>query len=309
MSPTRRDVLKWGVGVGAASAASLVLPSTAHAGSGSYNPSSWMSRLSDSTWLNHLTIPGTHDSWCTDPNNGTIWAQTQNWGVPEQLERGIRFLDIRCNGLQGAPNEFGIYHGSWYQKHRFQDVLNACRNFFRQYPKETVIMRVKNEGEGGQALDAVEFKRRFNYYLDNMGYRSMLWTAPSWPKLGQVRGKVVVAADFENTWGILDWSSGENTYFKTQDKWSLAWHAEKTGFIYRHFDDAWRNQQSDKMYVNFTSYSGGRVPQRNAEAIMPAVIKYLDDRKQERTHLGIVPMDFPDLYPDAVRLLIEKNFI
>ncbi|MET9698285.1 phosphatidylinositol-specific phospholipase C [Streptomyces sp. NPDC006529] len=307
MSPTRRDVLKWGAGAGAAAAVTLGLPGTARA-AGSYYFYDWMGKLPSSKYLYQLTIPGTHDSWCTDPANGTKWSQTQNWGVPEQLERGIRFLDIRLNGLQGAPNEFGVYHEDNYQGHRFQDVLEACRNHFRNYPGETVVMRVRNERRGGQALGDEEFRRRFNYYLDNMGYRNLVWTAPSWPKLGQVRSKIVIAADFSNTWGILDWSSKSNTYFDTQDVYNTSVF-DKTDLIVAQFDEAWRNQNSGKMYVNFTSYAGGNWPQQNAYGTLPDVLKYLDDRKTERTHFGIVPLDFPDFYPDIVRLLVQKNFL
>ncbi|WP_327283142.1 phosphatidylinositol-specific phospholipase C [Streptomyces sp. NBC_01205] len=304
MSPTRRDVLKWGVGAGGmAAAATLGLPASAHAADYYF---SWMARLPDNTYLPHLTIPGTHDSCCTDPSNGTKWAQTQNWGVTEQLQRGIRFLDIRLNGLQGARNELGVYHGSWYQEKRFQDVLEDCRRYLREYRSETVIMRVKNENEGGQALDPVEFRRRFNYYLDDLGYRSLVWTNPSWPHLGQVRGKVIVAADFENTWGILDWSGSK--YFNTQDIWNTNNFA-KIKAIVNHFDDAWRNQNADQMYVNFTSYSDNMWPQVTTKIILPDVIKYLKDRRNERTHLGIVPMDYPDFYREVVSLLVDKNFI
>ncbi|WP_330330829.1 phosphatidylinositol-specific phospholipase C [Streptomyces sp. NBC_00536] len=304
MSPTRRDVLKWGVGAGAAAAVTLGLPGTAQA-AGFYAPD-WMGKMSGSLPVTSLTIPGTHDSWCTDPANGTKWAQCQNWGIPEQLERGIRFLDIRLNGLQGAPNEFGLYHGSAYQGHRFQDVLEACRSHFRKYPGETVIMRVKNENSGGQALSDDEFMRRFNYYLDNLGYRSLVWTAPSWPKLGQVRGKIIIAADFTNPWGILNWNS--SGHFNIQDAWNETAFT-KTGFIVKQFDEAWRNQGAYAMFVNFTSYSGGNWPQQNAYSTLPDVLKYLDARKTQKTHFGIVPMDFPDFYPDIVRLLVEKNFL
>ncbi|MFJ7208791.1 phosphatidylinositol-specific phospholipase C [Streptomyces sp. NPDC098789] len=304
MNPTRRDVLKWGVGAGAAAAATLALPGTAQAAG--FYAFDWMGKLPGSTPLIRLTIPGTHDSWCTDPANGTKWAQTQNWGVPEQLERGIRFLDIRLNGLQGAPNEFGLYHGSAYQGHRFQDVLEACRNHFKKYPGETVIMRVKNENSGGQALSDEEFRRRFNYYLDTMGYRSLVWTAPSWPTLGQVRSKIVIAADFANDWGILSWDS--NKAFNIQDDWNTT-NFTKSATIIKQFDNAWWNQDSSQMFVNFTSYSGGNWPQQNAKLTLPDVLKYVDARKTEKIHFGIVPMDFPDFYPDIVRLLVQKNFL
>ena len=65
-------------------------------------PTGWRA-LPDSRSLLRMTIPGTHDSCCTDPSNGTEWSHTQNWGLTQQLQEGIRFFDIRANGLEGPP--------------------------------------------------------------------------------------------------------------------------------------------------------------------------------------------------------------
>ncbi|WP_051818247.1 hypothetical protein [Kitasatospora sp. NRRL B-11411] len=86
----------------------------------------WMGRLDAARPLLGLTVPGTHDSCCTDPAHGTEWSHTQNWGVPEQLTQGVRFLDIRCNGLQGTADELGVYHSDAYQYVRLQDVLDSA---------------------------------------------------------------------------------------------------------------------------------------------------------------------------------------
>lgn len=63
------------------------------------------------------------------------------------------------------------------------------------------------------------------------------------------------------------------------------------------------------MYVNFTSYANGGWPKVNAAAIMPPVRDYLNARRQQAAHFGIVPMDFPDFHTDVLQLLIDKNFI
>ena len=67
----------------------------------------WMSGLSDDTKLCDINIPGTHDSgttYTTAVISGII-ASCQDDTIPEQLQKGIRYLDIRCDG------DLDINHG------------------------------------------------------------------------------------------------------------------------------------------------------------------------------------------------------
>ncbi|GAA3021176.1 hypothetical protein GCM10020229_35470 [Kitasatospora albolonga] len=308
--PSRRQALTWGAAGAAALAGAgvgLARPASAAA---LYAPD-WMARLDGGLPLTRLTIPGTHDSWCTDPGNGTEWSHTQNWGLPQQLEKGIRFFDIRLNGLQGTADEMGVYHDRYYQYHRFQDVLNACRDHLRRFPGEVLVMRVRNERAGGQALGDEEFRRRFDFYLDHpsMNYRGLFWTNPWWPRVGEARGRIVLAADFANPWSVIQWSSGTNGFFRTQDTWQGVSTSAKAGLVEQWFDQAFYHQDAAEMYCNFTSYANGLWPKTQAGAILPRVHRYLDARRTERIHLGIVPMDFPDFDERIVGLLIEKNFV
>ncbi|MFJ8042533.1 phosphatidylinositol-specific phospholipase C [Kitasatospora sp. NPDC096147] len=311
-SPSRREVLRWGAGAGGTAVlATLGIAVAAPASAVGPSGSDWMAALDGGLPLTRLTIPGTHDSWCTDPANGTEWSHTQNWGLPQQLEKGIRFFDIRLNGLQGTASELGVYHDRFYQYHRFQDVLNACRDHLRRFPGEVLVMRVRNERAGGQALGDEEFARRIGYYLDDpaMNYRSLFWTEPRWPRLGEARGRIVFVADFGNSWPVIQWSSGSNGFFRTQDTWQGVSTGQKSTLVEQWFDRAFYDQGAAEMYVNFTSYANGLWPKTQAGAILPRVFRYLDARKTERIHLGIVPMDFPDFDERIVGLLIGKNFL
>src|SRR5262245_27175119 len=53
----------------------------------------WMKKLADSKKLSELTIPGTHDTCAL--HGGDI-PKCQAWSLKDQLEAGIRFIDIRC---------------------------------------------------------------------------------------------------------------------------------------------------------------------------------------------------------------------
>jgi 1-phosphatidylinositol phosphodiesterase len=60
--------------------------------------SSWMRDIPDDTPVTTLTVPGTHDSCSTDGPFG--FAKTQNLDLTDQLNAGIRFLEIRLAHYQ-----------------------------------------------------------------------------------------------------------------------------------------------------------------------------------------------------------------
>ncbi|MEY9889127.1 1-phosphatidylinositol phosphodiesterase [Catenulispora sp. MAP12-49] len=320
MNPTRRNVLKWGVGGTVLAAASIGLPAAARADSpvtpGGKPTDSWMSFLDPNLSLLGMTIPGTHDTCCTNPADGTEWSHTQNWGIPQQLNEGVRFVDIRCNGLQGTASEMGIYHSSYYQGIRLQDVLDQCKAFLAAQPTETIVMRLKNENAGGQALSDAEFQRRFNYYMDTLGYRGMFHMY-GWPTLGQAAGKVVLLADFAfpASWNLIGWADSANWQFNVQDTYTGVSTGSKGGLITQQFDAAYSNPAPTTMYVNFLSLApsiqdGLEFPKDLEQTLMDnSIYPYLRARTGQRARFGIVPMDFPDFHVNVLEMLIDKNFV
>jgi 1-phosphatidylinositol phosphodiesterase len=300
-------------GAGIAPARAATAPRSV-AATGSEIPADWMGALPDALSLLRMTIPGTHDSCCTDPNNGTEWSHTQNWGITEQLQRGVRFLDIRANGLEGHPDDsFGIYHASYYQGITFDGVLAECRDFLQQHPSETIVMRLKKEDGTNNDVGA-RFKDILNVYLDTKGWRPWFLLTDRMPSLGEARKRIVLIAQFDNDLPVLQWPGGDNDFlsnqwFSLQDIYQgLSWPSAKTAKVTQQFDNATRDQNSALMYINFASYAGGGWPKANADAIMPGVQSYLNGRLSDRTHLGVVPMDFPDFHSDTLRTLIDWNW-
>jgi len=93
----------------------IALPLTAGAAG-----NNWMSSLNGSLSLSQFSIPGTHDSMALyEPVSGT--AKCQNLSLGDQLNAGVRFIDIRCRHINNA---FAIHHGSIYENANFDDVLN-----------------------------------------------------------------------------------------------------------------------------------------------------------------------------------------
>ncbi len=121
---TRRGFL---AGALAVSATAIVgaAPAVASARKAVRGTQDWMGGLPDSIELRRLTIPGTHDSGA---RFGGPWTECQNTTIAQQLQSGIRFLDVRCRITNGS---FAIHHGAAFQNMMFGDVLIACRDLGR----------------------------------------------------------------------------------------------------------------------------------------------------------------------------------
>ena len=253
----------------------------------------WMAGAGDSTALARLTIPGTHDSGA---RFGGLWAECQNTTIADQLNSGIRFLDVRCR-ITG--DSFAIHHGAFYQNLMFGDVLIACRDFLAAHPSETVLMRVKQEYS--QESDAA-FRRIFDIYLDNKGWRPLFCIGDGLPTLGEARGKVVLIGDNGGLPG-LRW--GDGNFFDIQDDWNAAPNA-KYPKIEAHFRKA--AQQPGKLYINFVSTSAYLPPRWNSDNLNPRVHTFVNGAEASGWKgLGIVPLDFPNTRSGLVDSLIRHN--
>lgn len=143
----------------------------------------WMSFLGDSTKINRITIPGTHDSGA---RTGGSMAQTQNKTITEQLEMGVRAFDIRCKVNNGG---FRLYHGVTQQPDTFDHVLEEYENFLAEHPGETIIMSMKQEDDDNDKFDSI--------MASYMAKNPDLWyTTNSIPTLGEVRGKIVLLSRY-----------------------------------------------------------------------------------------------------------------
>ncbi|WP_326698939.1 phosphatidylinositol-specific phospholipase C [Streptomyces sp. NBC_01754] len=253
----------------------------------------WMGALADSTPLRHLTIPGTHNSGA---RYGGPWTECQNTTVTEQLDSGIRFLDVRCRVTGDA---FAIHHGASYQNLMFGDVLIACRDFLARRPSETVLMRVKQEysEESDEAFRSV-----FDRYLDGKGWRPLLGLDPVLPDLGGARGRVVLLADNGGLPGVR---YADPAVFDIQDDYM----AEPIG-KYPKIEAQFRKaaQQPGKLFMNYVSTAALLPPRWNSDRLNPRVHAFLDSAGAEDwTGLGIVPLDYPATRPGLVESLIRHN--
>lgn len=158
---------------------------------------SWMQKLQDGTPLSALSIPGTHNSPTHHTALPSVRCQAVN--VREQLDNGVRFLDIRVQpespydpskeGLILVHSAFPVsLTGAKY----FRDLVDVVQAFLEANPSETVIMSLKREGVG-PATDQQLSKILHNHYATEP---AKWFTENRIPILGEVRGKIIIIRRF-----------------------------------------------------------------------------------------------------------------
>lgn len=108
---------------------------------------SWMSYIPDDASVLTLSIPGTHDSCCVHGVLGI--GKTQELDLLDQLNAGIRFLDIRFTHYQ---DNLCVHHDVICTERSYVDVLTICFNFLKQHPSETILLSVDEESRFDDAL-------------------------------------------------------------------------------------------------------------------------------------------------------------
>ncbi|MGN1419797.1 MAG: phosphatidylinositol-specific phospholipase C domain-containing protein [Acutalibacteraceae bacterium] len=287
--------------------------------------SNWMSTLEDSRPITAINMPGTHDS-ATQNVNFSAFARTQSLSVLQQLNVGVRFLDIR---LKKQGNAYFSVHSVAYnnksygigaQKLKADDIIADCEKFLASNPDETILMSVKEETSNSGTDFYTGFYNK--YVKDNS-----LWFAEDRvPTLGEVRGKIVLlrrnAVDilqFDETNCGIDFSEyplveddkiynfktvmvmspdGENhiTDIFVQDSYKLA--AEDKWTAIKAFLDF--SLRSTDFNICVTSSIDKNVPLYNAQIINEKLMNY--NFVDGKTY-GIISMDF------ATKELCEKIYM
>jgi 1-phosphatidylinositol phosphodiesterase len=253
------------VAIGVFLSLSLAAPGFAHPSPGyahdarvlTRNPN-WLGKLKDDVRLSQLSLPGTHD---TMSFFGGDAVQTQTLSLPNQLLSGIRVLDIRCRHVRFRDHVFAIVHGSTHQNAFFGDVLDATVNFLRSHPRETVFMRVKEEGTPENVTQSFDATFRLEYW-SVARWRDFFWKPGAGdrnnPTLGEIRGKIVVLQNFPGirNYGVDYTSFNIQDEFVMRTNWDLY---DKWIKVQNHLRAANTGAQ-DVKYMNYLSASRGSFP-------------------------------------------------
>ncbi|XP_053211448.1 1-phosphatidylinositol phosphodiesterase-like [Panonychus citri] len=244
----------------------------------------WMSSLNDSIHLNHLSIPGTHDTMAF---YGGPFVQTQVLSLDIQLRVGIRAFDIRCRHVNDI---FEIHHGPIYQRSDMDKVLQSMVNFLGNFPSEVLLVRIKEESAPSD--NSRSFSDTVDYYLNKPTFRSYIWTGNSTVPLGHVRGKIVILRNYPSKQLLgVPWDRTliqddyiVPTVFSIGSKWiKVQEHLERARLS---------AYQSDTFVINFLSgTSPGAYPCTIARRINRYILDWL--QKYQVDYIGIIYMDFP----------------
>lgn len=269
----------------------------------------WMEGQDNMKLLSEISIPGTHDSGARyEPIAGT--AKCQNLTITDQLNNGIRFIDIRCRHIDNA---FAIHHGSIYQHLNFDDVLNACFSFLGTHPGETIIMSVKEEYNSANISRSFEETFLTYYWKNPSGW----YLGESVPALGDVRGKIVLLRRFGASalpMGIPAASWADNATFSSgdlsvQDCYKVTDNNSKWNSLTALLSEA-LSGPSGRLYLNYSSgYKPGifGIPSITTVVnfINPKIVDYF--RASAGGRYGVIVMDFADTYKCG--LIVKTNGI
>ncbi|KAG4082823.1 PLC-like phosphodiesterase [Neocallimastix lanati (nom. inval.)] len=182
------------------------------------NDRKWMSLLPEDLKLNKLNIPGTHDSGTFRVTTAvSAFAQTQNLSIKEQLENGIRYLDLRLSDDEESSDR-NIYNShdsivcwesfwSWKKLH-LNKVLDYCVEFLltQESKDETIILHLKQENRP-EKMQAKEFTNKVGNVIFDKKYQNYIYNSTTIPLHKDVKCKIyiVTRSNF-----VMEDDSGKN---------------------------------------------------------------------------------------------------
>ena len=249
--------------------------------------SAWMKEKADDTALRNLAIPGTHDT-VARYSIGDLAGQCQTLEIKDQLNIGVRFLDLR---LQQDGNSLKGMHGIVDQRISFPDIVKTIDAFLNDNPSEFIIASIKEEGDAKNSNESFETTLKKQI--------SSKWVADtSFPStLGEARGKVYILSRYANsTIGIPAYDGWTDNASFTLPNGIYVQDTYKT-------DVKTKKQEIESCFahvgsplkINFLSgYVPGSFPPSYAPSIANDINPWIDVNIGNYDDKGIVLYDFVD---------------
>ncbi|NLA72573.1 MAG: phosphatidylinositol-specific phospholipase C domain-containing protein [Clostridiales bacterium] len=173
----------------------------------------WMKHIDEAAPLSFINIPGTHNS-TTQYIPLRYFSRCQNISVAQQLELGVRYLDLRVEHSKG---KLKLVHSIIdckksafsFEKLWLDDIIDDCSRFIKENPSETIIMNFQiDDGKEHLLASDVLFER---YVFSN---KSLWFTENKNPCLKECRGKLILArrTPISDKFPFNDMNSGINFY-------------------------------------------------------------------------------------------------
>lgn len=260
-------------------------------------------------------------------------VRCQNATVKQQLENGVRFLDIRLSKpylnycITGSRHSLVVVHDAFpvciYSSISFSRVLRTVYDFLDAHPQETVIMSLKHEGPFARSRYELS-DSLWGAYI--RGHESKWFLESRMPLLGEARGKIILFRRFDCPdhrqfhfgFPATSWrynTTGEDvvdgTVLAVQDYCEVltpAGYKDKTQYVQQHITRA-GSMDNNTLFLNFTTAANfwhpGCWPKQIAAGVLSAVGQALISSKGR---CGIMAMDFPDVDNwSIVKLILDRN--
>lgn len=278
----------------------------------------WMKLVPDAVSTSQLSIPGSHETAALYEGwPGT--AKCQKLTIAEQLNIGVRYLDVRCRHIN---NKFPVFHGFVSQRQTFSDVLTTCKSFLKNNPSETIFMVVKKEYSS--RYNTRKYYETFQDYLAKEP-KDLFFLEDRIPTMGEVRGKIVLIRRFNSPipMGIQadkGWNDNSSTLvtidnaqnnFILQDMYRFKDNAKKWKLFLQQFQNCKEDTNNTNLYLNnLSGYKPGifGIPVITAVSneLNPKFKNYLKTL-DKKVKMGIIGLDFID-HEVAKLIYTSQNF-
>lgn len=153
---------------------------------GNYTETDWMKHIPGSTYVCHVTIPGTHDTATGEgfvSETAASRSQTQNKTIVEQINAGIRGLDFRPNLKKGVLK---CCHGADETNKPFAEAIDELKAFLEAHPSEFFVIHLLKAGSSADYKAAIyEFFNQEQYAGLFVNFRRDL-------TVDDLRGKILI---------------------------------------------------------------------------------------------------------------------
>lgn len=171
----------------------------------------WMSQISNTTTLNQLVMPGSHDAGmselhhCAPPVVAGGYTQTQSGSIKQQLLDGSRYFDIRVDYdydelvTYHRDERFGVGWGCNGQS--LKAVLDGTKDFLNAHNTEIAILKFSHIRHT-EGHDPSVIKQKIDQLLDSYAADIYVNSASNVNltnlQLDNVRGKMILVFDYSD---------------------------------------------------------------------------------------------------------------
>ncbi|KAL5611648.1 hypothetical protein BROUX41_000770 [Berkeleyomyces rouxiae] len=276
----------------------------------------WMGKISSDISVSAISIPGTHASMTVTLGNH-LDDQCQNTNLEQQLDGGIRYLDLKA---RRHGDRLHIFNGGRSTAYDLGDVFETSIKFLEQHETEFIIMCLTKDSwrDGSHVFETLVQDSYVNAETDlGKKIRKRLYIPKnpkdfSYPTLGEIRGKLLIIQDFTTEtpgrFGI-PFKSDKLVVSNWKTASKFVGMSAKWGTVESSIKKANDNSKNN-LHITYTSVSRGIAPFRAAagpktedKGLNDRLADYITAGNVART--GVVVMDFPG--KKLVDMIIERN--